>query len=312
MEFQDHTERTRPRRLSAFTDHAASDELGRKIARLVAFRAVGETPDLELAQWLEKTPKRIREKLGEWGLIDLHRVTGAKPLPDHIEDFKQSLLARGRTEKHANLLKGRMERIIQGCGFTFWSDINGNKVERYLAGLREDTESSRGISAQTFNFYCQAIKQFARWMVQESRAIQSPVEHLKGLNVQADRRYVRRAFEVNEMVWLLQVTEAEPDRFGMTGSERAMLYRLTVETAARAGEARSMRRSSFDLDDDPPVVALMAADTKNGRAAVLELRPETAMALKPFLAHKAPAAPAFNVPPSYDTAAMIQGDMATA
>ena len=40
-----------------------------------------------------------------------------------------------------------------------------------------------GISAQTFNFYLQAIKQFCKWMTVNRRANRSPVEFLHGLNV---------------------------------------------------------------------------------------------------------------------------------
>ena len=47
----------------------------------------------------------------------------------------------------------------------------------------------RDISAQTLNFYLQAIKQFVKWMVQGGRASESQLKHVKGVNVRTDRRH---------------------------------------------------------------------------------------------------------------------------
>ena len=72
-----------------------------------------------------------------------------------------------------------------------------------------------GISAQTFNFYLQAVRQFARWMVRDGRASESPVAHLQGLNVKADRR----ALTVQELGRLLRAAASGPECYGMSGPE---------------------------------------------------------------------------------------------
>jgi len=46
------------------------------------------------------------------------------------------------------------------------------------------------------------------------------------MNVKIDRRHDRRALTNQEMANLLRVTNQSPFRFGMTGPERAMLYKL--------------------------------------------------------------------------------------
>ena len=46
---------------------------------------------------------------------------------------------------------------------------------------------------------------------------------LKGVNVWTDRRHDRRAMEVEEIRRLLEMTTSDPERYGMTGAERAML-----------------------------------------------------------------------------------------
>ena len=99
------------------------------------------------------------------------------------------------------------------------------------------------MSAQTYNAYLQSLKQFCKWMVVEQRASASPIEHLSGLNVQADRRHVRRPLTLDEIHRLLTVTQSEPKRFGATGLERAMLYRLALDTGLRANELRSLTRA---------------------------------------------------------------------
>ncbi len=73
-------------------------------------------------------------------------------------------------------------------------------------------------------------------------------------------------------------------RKGMSGPERAMLYRLAVETGLRAGELRSLIRSSFQLDGDKPTVTVAAAYSKRRREDILPLRPELVEELRLFLA----------------------------
>ena len=169
-----------------------------------------------------------------------------------------------------------------------------------------------GTSAQTFNFYLAAFKQFCRWMVRDGRASESPVAHLDGLNVRADRRHDRRALSVDELRWLLSTTHGEPARHGMAGPERAMLYRVAVETGLRRGELASLTRESFALDGPEPTVTVGAAYSKHRRRDVLPLRSDTAAALRDFLACKMPAAPAFNVPSRHLSATMFRADLTAA
>jgi integrase len=159
-------------------------------------------------------------ELAESGVVDRFKEHRNRPLTEHLEDFKQFLLAKGDTGEYARQIVYRVKRIINGCGFVFWNDLQPSKVQRYLASLRDGKEN---MSAQTFNFYLQAIKQFGKWMVQDQRASESPFEHLKGVNVRTDRRHDRRAFEPDEIRRLLEATSKAPKRYGMIGSERYLL-----------------------------------------------------------------------------------------
>jgi len=156
-------------------DKQQSAALGRQIERLVSCRVTGESPTPELSRWIEGIPRKLCNRLIRIGLLDAARAGGKKPLSEHLTDFEQYLLAKGDTSKHTKQTVSRARRIITDCGFTHWTDIVASKVQQFLSGLRDNSEN---ISAQTFNYYLQAIKEFCRWMVSDRRASESPVQYL--------------------------------------------------------------------------------------------------------------------------------------
>jgi integrase len=306
IETRDHLQIVR--RFPAFKDKAMSRALGEQIEQLILCRMAHQQPDRELTRWLERIPTKLLSRLAEIGVLDMHRAAGGKPLFDHIADFRISLIAKGDTREYAALVSGRAQSVIDGCGFRTWSDIRADRIERYLADRRS---GEKGISAQTSNFHLQAAQQFCRWMVQNRRASESPLAHLKKLNVKTDRRHDRTAFEVEEVQRLLAATYKGPVRFGMAGPERALLYRFTVETGLRRNELRSLRVSSFDFAAN--TVTVEAAYSKHRQVDVLPVRPETAAELQAFFAGKLPEAKAFGGSHKRltdKTALVIQEDLA--
>ena len=245
---------------------------GRNLVKLVAYhRGSGGQTDPALTRWLAGLPVRTREKLATIGLLDRERAGAAKTLSVHLDDWAQALRAKGTSEVQVDLVTGRVRRIIDGCGFTHYADIRASKVQAFLHDLRADSDERKGISAQTFNFYLSAIKQFCRWAVRDRRATESPVAHLDGLNVRTDRRHDRRPFATDELRRLIESTATGPVRETMTGLERAMLYRVAVETGLRSNELRSLTASSFHLDDGQATVTVEAAYSKHRRQDVLRL-----------------------------------------
>ena len=328
IEFVDHKETHR--RVSGLTDRKQTEALGRSIQRLVWTRASGEKLDPVLTKWIESISPKLRTKLASFGILESSTVAALEPLVKHLDGekdaegkitfigFRQALTAKGTGADHVELVATRAKKVIQGCGFKFWSDISASKVMSYINGRKEDRKTkngttARGISAQTFNFYLAAFKQFCRWMVRDGRASESPVLHLNGLNVRTDRRHDRRAISIDELRWLLETTRNGPERFGMTGPERSMLYRVAVETGLRRGELRSLTRTSFDLNDKNPTVTVAASYSKHRRQDVLPLRADTTAELHEFLACKMPGTLAFNVPKGkHDAADMFRADLAAA
>jgi len=227
-------------------------------------------------------------ELARAGVIDRYKEHRRKPLSEHLKDFRQSLLDKGNTENHVELTHNRVKIVLKGCKFVFIADISASKVQRYLADLRNNGE---GISAQTFNFYLQTMKQFCKWMVQDQRASESPLEHLKGLNVHTDRRHDRRTLEPDEVRRLLEATVAAMVRFGMTGYERYLLYRFATETGLRANEIRNLTVGSFDFKKLH--VTVNAGYSKRRREDVQYLKPDTALLLQEFFKDKMPNVKAF-------------------
>ena len=144
-------------------------------------------------------------------------------------------------------------------------------------------------------------------MVRDRRATESPVEYLKTETV-TENVHERRPLEPDQVRRLLETTKFAPKRFKLTGPERAMLYRLAIETGLRRNELKSLTVSSFDLEAN--TVTVRANMTKNKKLAKLPLRPDTAAELREFLVGKTSDAQVFDVP--LNTADMIKADEADA
>lgn len=283
-----------------YVDYKSSDGTRKRVK---GFRDKAATT--QLAADLER-----KAELARTGIIDRYAEDRKKPLKQHLEDFHQSLLAKGNTVGHAKQTSSRAGQIISQCRFAMWTDISASKVQCCLADLRN---KENGLAGGTSNAYLQAIKQFCRWMVQDGRAAESPLAHLSRINAKVDRRHERRALEPDEMRRLLATTTIGPRRFGMEGHERALLYRVAAETGLRANELRSLNVSSFDFE--ACTVRVRCSYTKNRNKAEISLRPDTTAELKSFFAGRLPDVKAFGGTHkrlTKTTAKMLQVDLADA
>ena len=288
VEIRDH--RQHVRRIPGFTDRGQTQKLGRRIEKLVASRVLNVSLDPDLSRWMETINADLRDRLVKFGLIDGKTVTNAKPLVcrncnstgkriadksactchgEHLSAFRQFLESKGNTPEHVELVTVRVRRILDGCGFTFFSDINASQVQNYLA---DERGKIRGISVQTSNHHLTALKSFCNWMQKDRRATESPVAFLEGLNVKTDRRHDRRHLTPDELSNLLQTTAKGPVRFRLTGMARAMLYRLAMESGLRRKELASLTVAHFELDSETPSVFVDAGTSKNRRRTLLPIR----------------------------------------
>jgi len=221
-----------------------------------------------------------------------------------LVDFEQALLDKGNTAEHARKTARRARKVLEGIKATHWRQITAGAVQAWLAEQRR-----AGLSAESSNHYLRAVKNFLNWMHKDGRAPENPIKTVPLVNSRPDRRIERRALSAEELGWLLKTTAKGPMRYRMTGPERALLYRLAVETGLRASELRSLTPASFDLDADPPTVTISAAYAKNRRQDRLPLKPTTARLLADFLASREPNAPALNMPHACNVVRMFRKDL---
>ena len=323
LDFVDHQQERR--KCPAFADKRLSESLGRQIDRLIATRVAGESLPVDALKWIEGLPADMVKRLVKWDLLPKEKAAAGNLLSEHLEQWRQAVSVKN-TAKHADLLHARAKRVFEGCGFRTWTQIDAGKVQRYLNELRKDTitetdqidantgkpiiETKRGISAQTFNFYTQAVGQFCKWMIQTGKANGNPLAYLPKLNVKTDRRHDRRALDIDEIQRLYGATIDAEERFGMTGRQRYLCYRLAIESGLRASEMRSLRPMDFDLDGLR--VTVRAAYTKNRTEAVLPLRKDTAEELRGFLWGKLPKARVFTMPEPNRVVKMLRADLESA
>ncbi|MCD7895844.1 MAG: site-specific integrase [Planctomycetaceae bacterium] len=169
VEFADHDGVTR--RLAAFSDRSASAELERHVKRLVSLRMAGAGPDAELSRFLEMCPAAVRDSLANWGVIACERAAAGKRLSIHLDSWISHLEALESAPRHCRQSKARLERMFSECRMTFWTDVQADKVEAWLAGHRKATMSNR-----TSNSYLATAKAFCAWMVRQGW--QPPIPYL--------------------------------------------------------------------------------------------------------------------------------------
>jgi len=291
------------RRLKAYTNERASHRLADKIEDLLSCQANNRQPDEDLSKWLERLPTTIRDELVKLGLLDTERMAAGKPLLELISEFERSMQAKERTPKYIRETVSMVKRIFEGCKFKYWSDISPAKAENHLKDLRDT-----GIGYRRSNGDLTAIKSFCEWMVKSGYVSVSPLKHLTKLNTELDRRRERRAATPEEMRKLLVTTARGAESYGLSGYERALLYKLAVATGLRKNELRTLKVSAFDFDN--LTLTVETCYSKHRREDILPLKADLATELQRYLTSKLPAVKAFLV--TDKTCDMLKADLADA
>ncbi|MEK6677035.1 MAG: site-specific integrase, partial [Planctomycetota bacterium] len=204
--------------------------------------------------------------------------------------------------KQTKLLRTRLERI-----FTLLTAESVNDITPHGVQIAMGTIRGEGVAVQTCNHTLRAVKQFTRWLLRDGRITVDPILHLKTSNAETDRRYERRALDEDELSRLVAVAETCPSVLGVSGIDRAMAYRVATGTGFRLGELKSLCPENFDLDSDPPTVAVSAAYSKHRRRDVQPIRIDLAEIIRPWLENKAAGESVFQLPDK--AARMINVDL---
>ena len=330
VEFRDHHGIVR--RIPATKEKTSSREFGDRVEQLVGFRIAGKSPESNatLRDWLSNLPPDYVQRLVRLDLLDGQYQAASQSMAEHLEAYRSHLRDLGRNERHVDQYSYRAEQVVTASGVTTWAELTEEKVNNALAKLKRE----RGLTNGTRNHYHAAVRAFGNFMEKVRRAGSSPVRNIKRLD--EPDAVKRRALTFEEQQLLIAAAEggevlvgrthrgrwyfnrhgtdlSSETRWQLTGPERALLYRLTLETGFRASSLHRLQVKHFELDDDNPVVKLPGkAATKTKRTMVQQLTPTLGRGLKKHFAKKLPEAKAFDMPSSMETADMLRHDLAVA
>lgn len=306
IEFRDH--RGRLRSLPAFREKRVTQEFGALVSQLVSVRASGASLDSGLQDRVNRMSPELVQRLIKLDLLDANQGERLKPLSEHVADYFQALKDRNRTARYIQQTETRLERILNHCKCSAVHQLTAGTVQRALAHFC----NVGMMSAQTVNHHFVALNQFVRWMHGQGR---SPSVNLGGvtkLNVQADRRRVRRALNSNEFKALLAAAKSGPVRHRMTGQARYLLYLVAATTGLRSSELASLKVCDLQGNGDAWTIRAFARNTKNGRDARQPIPTAVARDLLAHLAGRHRDEPMFCMPKAWHTAKMLKADLEAA
>ena len=165
-----------------------------------------------------------------------------------------------------------MKLIVRHCRFRQLNEITEARFIPFLQSLVD-----AGKSARTRNLYLTTFRVFLNWAVKQGMIAKNPLANIPLLNEAADKRQERRELTDEEITALLSSIESRGVmHHGLTAHERALVYRLALETGLRWNEIVTLKRKSFTLDTPRPIVTVEAVNAKNRRADDLPITPELA------------------------------------
>lgn len=235
---------------------------------------------------------------------DGYAAAERKPLAAHVDDWIATLAAKRVTDQQLTALRSRVTSVFESVCVDRLSRITASAVQ---AGIGEIHRA--GKSLQTCQHYLRAIKQFSRWMHRDGRAREDVLAHLQGFNAATDRRYERRAFTTEELIALFSAAEIGPSWRGLTGHDRAVLYRVAAGTGFRAGELASLTPPDFELDVSAPRIVLPASKSKRRREDSQPIRRDLALTLLAYFGERYAGGPVWPGGWHKKAAAMLRFDL---
>jgi integrase len=322
IEFTDH-DGVRRNKSSHTTDHRVAQQIANEIEAAVAQRRAG-----------------LVDPRAEAAANDARR-----PILEHVDAFEAVMRARGRTAEHVATTAQLVRRVLDAAKVTRLPELTASRVQTAIDEIRikgalprakpkppkkrrkpaanaTDPEAIEAmpvttppepLSNRTSNKLAVAIKSFSHWLVRDGRMVADPLASVTLRNLAVDRRRRRRALTADESRKLIAAANRSPNVLGLSGPDRAMLYRLAVGTGFRVSELASLRRESFDLAGEPPTVTVAAAYAKSRREDRQPLQAELAKVVAAWLPSRSPFRPLFDVVRLAEKSArMIRTDLATA
>ena len=227
------------------------------------------------------------------------------PLVQHVADFVDFITAKHGKER-GDLLRGRIDRVIEATGAEKLTDLSLDKLDMALADMtwaKNDTP----LSDQTKNHYRATMRQFSYWLQRNKRTREPILADIRLPEVH-DKPGQRDRLQPEEADKLVRHT-MNSDRVyrGYTGEQRAWLYRLALLTGLRRGELAALLPEFVLLAEK--VVVVPAKATKNGKQATCPLPTSVLPELSRWLRKQVPGEPLFPGLAKIDTRDLLQRDL---
>ncbi len=249
------------------------------------------------------------------GIVDEVIEKAKIPLSEHLEDFRQHLMAKNDTPLH---VKNTVNMIKYIAATRKWYDTRSLKaaeLEAFLNFIRKE----RNLSIERCNHYIRAVKCFSRWMVDNDRMEKDPFRRIKVLNTATDQRHHRRPLSAEEFTLMIDAARTGPPTQGLSSRDRVMLYYIAAWTGFRKKELGSLTPRHLFLDSTVPYLTVPASYSKRKRNDMQFLHPGLVELLKAWLAKRNPGPEEILFPISKEisgvdrnTAEMIAYDLAAA
>ena len=245
------------------------------------------------------------------GVIDPHLDAicdeAQRSIESHLADFEAKMQAANRKPKHIATTTGYVRTLALWADWKTVGEITADEVNRWAAKMKDEGRSARTIQANLT-----AAKSFTRWLTNHHKLPRDPLVSVQKPDPKADRRRERRMLLPEEWGWLRIATADGPERGGMSGLERVLLYAVAIQTGLRASELRSLTRGRLFLGETQPFITCKAGRTKNAKDARQYIQRDLADDLTLHVKSKTPGAAVFAMPRPEDVADMLRADLAAA
>jgi integrase len=208
----------------------------------------------------------------------------------------EDLLSKGNGTEYASACRRKVRDTLQGLNMP--QQITALAVDENIKFLRKvgvaqpagSKRRRKPYTPQSCNDCLAKTKQFCSWLVKQGGMRVNPLVAMQGFTrevVSANRAHPRGVLTLEQQRALLEKTAASTaTRGGMTGKQRADLYRLVLQTGLRAYEAASLRVHWFDLAER--TLTLPVDVVKTRREDVIFLRADLIPVIERNTKGKAP------------------------
>ena len=244
----------------------------------------------------KRTAERVAGKieadvaLRREGVVDprLDGIAAAdrKPIRSHVDGYLLHLKAGDRSPRTLQDAEAHLGWLVRETGARRLSDITLDATTKALDGLRAE-----GRSARTINHHGMRAKAFMRWCGRTNRVSDNPLRYLPKLDVERDRRRVRRSLTDDELARLFSVADERG---------RGLWYRVAFFAALRRSDL--IRLTWGDVDLERGVIVISRGKAK--RIDEVPIHPE----LRPAFQQAVPGHPSARVFPTAVTNRTRQRD----